>query len=167
MLGQIKMLGQVCGAFLTPVNMSRKLVHMRTASHFGDTGPARLTALPVLAASADMYGSCWCFTGRVLHVAIACTVRLQCHMHHASCCLQQPAQCIFDLLCASPLAPLDGGASALQYHGLVALRASSGAVISGMDVAKKIEAVGSGSGKPSKPVIIVDSGELTHFASDF
>ena len=42
-----------------------------------------------------------------------------------------------------------------------------GKVISGMDVAKKIEAVGSGSGKPSKEVKIVDSGELTHFTSDF
>ena len=35
-----------------------------------------------------------------------------------------------------------------------------GKVIEGMDVVKKIEAVGSGSGKPSKEVVIVDSGEL-------
>jgi len=29
-----------------------------------------------------------------------------------------------------------------------------------MDVVYKVEAVGSGGGKPSKPVIITDSGEL-------
>mmetsp|Transcript_31136 Transcript_31136/g.72414 ORF Transcript_31136/g.72414 Transcript_31136/m.72414 type:complete len:94 (-) Transcript_31136:390-671(-) len=33
-------------------------------------------------------------------------------------------------------------------------------VIEGMDIVKKIEAVGSSSGKPSKAVVIVDSGEL-------
>ena len=36
-----------------------------------------------------------------------------------------------------------------------------GKVIDGMDVVKKIEAVGSQSGKPSKPVKVEDSGELT------
>lgn len=36
-----------------------------------------------------------------------------------------------------------------------------GQVIEGMDVVYKIEAVGSGSGKPSKTVSIADSGELT------
>merc|ERR1712037_376465 len=35
-----------------------------------------------------------------------------------------------------------------------------GKVIEGMDIVKKIEAVGSSSGKPSKAVVIVDSGEL-------
>merc|ERR1719145_419812 len=35
-----------------------------------------------------------------------------------------------------------------------------GKVLDGMDVVKKIEAVGSSSGKPSKSVVIVDSGEL-------
>jgi len=35
-----------------------------------------------------------------------------------------------------------------------------GEVIEGMDVVTKIEAVGSGSGTPSKNVVIVDSGEL-------
>jgi len=35
-----------------------------------------------------------------------------------------------------------------------------GEVVEGMDVVKKIEAVGSGSGKPSKPVTISASGEL-------
>lgn len=35
-----------------------------------------------------------------------------------------------------------------------------GKVLSGMDVVAKIEAVGSRSGTPSKPVTIVDSGEL-------
>ena len=35
-----------------------------------------------------------------------------------------------------------------------------GEVLEGMDVVKAVEAVGSGSGKPSKPVTIVDSGEL-------
>jgi len=35
-----------------------------------------------------------------------------------------------------------------------------GEVLEGMDVVKTIEAVGSGSGTPSKPVVIVDSGEL-------
>lgn len=34
------------------------------------------------------------------------------------------------------------------------------AVIEGMDVVKKIESVGSGDGKPSKKVVIADSGEL-------
>lgn len=33
-------------------------------------------------------------------------------------------------------------------------------VMEGMDVVTKIEAVGSGSGTPSKKVVIVDSGEL-------
>merc|ERR1711974_512290 len=36
-----------------------------------------------------------------------------------------------------------------------------GEVLEGMDVVKAIEAVGSQSGKPSKPVTIVDSGELS------
>jgi len=35
-----------------------------------------------------------------------------------------------------------------------------GKVIEGMDIVKKIESVGSSSGKTSKPVVIVDSGEL-------
>merc|ERR1712113_347965 len=35
-----------------------------------------------------------------------------------------------------------------------------GKVLDGMDVVKKIESVGSGSGKTSKTVVIVDSGEL-------
>jgi peptidylprolyl isomerase len=35
-----------------------------------------------------------------------------------------------------------------------------GKVIDGMDVVKKVEAVGSGSGKPSKEVRIAKSGEL-------
>jgi peptidylprolyl isomerase len=35
-----------------------------------------------------------------------------------------------------------------------------GRVLEGMDVVKAIEAVGSGSGAPSKEVIITDSGEL-------
>ena len=35
-----------------------------------------------------------------------------------------------------------------------------GRVESGMDVVKKIEAVGSGSGTPSKAVVIVDCGEI-------
>eukprot|EP01102_Stenamoeba_stenopodia_P000992 TRINITY_DN1089_c0_g1_i1.p1 TRINITY_DN1089_c0_g1~~TRINITY_DN1089_c0_g1_i1.p1 ORF type:complete len:221 (+),score=50.75 TRINITY_DN1089_c0_g1_i1:44-664(+) len=35
-----------------------------------------------------------------------------------------------------------------------------GEVLEGMDVVKAIEAVGSGSGKPSQSVVIVDSGEL-------
>lgn len=34
------------------------------------------------------------------------------------------------------------------------------AVLDGMDVVYKVEAVGSGSGKPSKKVVIVKSGEL-------
>jgi hypothetical protein len=34
-------------------------------------------------------------------------------------------------------------------------------VLEGMDVVKAVEAVGSGSGKPSKTVTIVDSGEIT------
>ena len=34
------------------------------------------------------------------------------------------------------------------------------AVVEGMDVVYKIEAVGSSSGKPSKKVVIADSGEL-------
>jgi hypothetical protein len=33
-------------------------------------------------------------------------------------------------------------------------------VLEGMDIVKKIEEVGSGSGTPSKTVVIVDSGEL-------
>ena len=33
-------------------------------------------------------------------------------------------------------------------------------VLEGMDVVKKIEALGSGSGKPSKKIAIKDSGEL-------
>mmetsp|Transcript_5132 Transcript_5132/g.9445 ORF Transcript_5132/g.9445 Transcript_5132/m.9445 type:complete len:203 (-) Transcript_5132:228-836(-) len=36
-----------------------------------------------------------------------------------------------------------------------------GRVLEGQDVVDKIEAIGSGSGKPSKPVVIEDSGELT------
>ena len=35
------------------------------------------------------------------------------------------------------------------------------AVIEGMDVVMKVEAAGSGSGKPKSKVTIVDSGELT------
>jgi len=35
-----------------------------------------------------------------------------------------------------------------------------GKVIEGMDVVKKVEAIGSGDGTPSKKVVIVDSGEL-------
>jgi peptidylprolyl isomerase len=35
-----------------------------------------------------------------------------------------------------------------------------GRVTEGMDVVKKIEAVGSPSGQPSKPVVIVNSGQL-------
>lgn len=35
-----------------------------------------------------------------------------------------------------------------------------GKVLEGMDVVKAIEAIGSGSGTPSKEVVIVDSGEL-------
>merc|ERR1711959_746413 len=35
-----------------------------------------------------------------------------------------------------------------------------GSVTAGMDVVKKIEAVGSGSGKASKPVVIADCGQL-------
>ena len=35
-----------------------------------------------------------------------------------------------------------------------------GSVLEGMDVVKAIEAVGSGSGKPSKTVVIAESGEL-------
>jgi hypothetical protein len=34
------------------------------------------------------------------------------------------------------------------------------AVLEGMDLVTKIEAVGSGSGKPSKKVVIKDSGEI-------
>lgn len=34
------------------------------------------------------------------------------------------------------------------------------AVIEGMDVVMKVEAVGSGSGRPSSKVVIADSGEL-------
>jgi len=34
------------------------------------------------------------------------------------------------------------------------------AVIEGMDVVMKVEAAGSGSGKPSSKIVIVDSGEL-------
>merc|ERR1711908_32505 len=37
-----------------------------------------------------------------------------------------------------------------------------GTVTEGMDVVKAIEAIGSQSGKPSKKVVIVDSGELPH-----
>ena len=33
-------------------------------------------------------------------------------------------------------------------------------VVEGMDVVKKVEAVGSQSGKTSKPVVIADSGQL-------
>jgi hypothetical protein len=33
-------------------------------------------------------------------------------------------------------------------------------VLEGMDVVKKIEALGSRSGKPSKNIVITDSGEL-------
>ena len=87
-------------------------------------------------------------------------------MLHTPCTVLQ-----VDSLCAGPLctSPLIMGMLVPQYHKTVdwALRKGLCAVISGMDVAKKIEAVGSGSGKPSKPVVIVDSGELTHFASDF
>ncbi len=36
-----------------------------------------------------------------------------------------------------------------------------GKVVEGMDVIKRVEAVGSGRGTPSKEVKIVDSGELT------
>ena len=36
-----------------------------------------------------------------------------------------------------------------------------GKVVAGMDVVYKVEAVGSGSGTPSKKVTIVDSGEIT------
>ena len=36
-----------------------------------------------------------------------------------------------------------------------------GQVIEGMEVVRKIEAVGTGSGKPSKEVVVVDSGELS------
>merc|ERR1719265_1596072 len=36
-----------------------------------------------------------------------------------------------------------------------------GKVIDGMDVVQAVEAVGTQSGKPSKPVTLVDSGELT------
>ncbi len=39
-----------------------------------------------------------------------------------------------------------------------------GQVVEGMDVVKKIEAVGSSSGKPSKPVTIVDSGQCKESA---
>merc|ERR1712188_36261 len=35
-----------------------------------------------------------------------------------------------------------------------------GKVVNGMDVVKKIEAVGSGSGKTSQPVVISDCGQL-------
>ena len=35
-----------------------------------------------------------------------------------------------------------------------------GKVIEGMDIVKKIEAVGSGSGRPTQEVVIIDSGEL-------
>merc|ERR1712076_205065 len=35
-----------------------------------------------------------------------------------------------------------------------------GSVVEGMDVVKKVEAVGSQSGKTSKPVVIADSGQL-------
>ena len=35
-----------------------------------------------------------------------------------------------------------------------------GSVVEGMDVVKKIEAVGSDSGKTSKPVVIADCGQL-------
>ncbi len=33
-------------------------------------------------------------------------------------------------------------------------------VLEGMDVVMKVEAVGSGSGTPSKKVVVVDSGEI-------
>ena len=36
-----------------------------------------------------------------------------------------------------------------------------GEVVDGMDVVYKVEAVGSGSGTPSKKVTIIDSGEIT------
>ena len=39
------------------------------------------------------------------------------------------------------------------------------AVIDGMDIVKKVEATGSGDGKPSKTVHIADSGEITGAAS--
>ena len=39
------------------------------------------------------------------------------------------------------------------------------AVIDGMDVVKKVEAIGSGDGKPSKTVHIADSGEIPGAAS--
>ena len=35
-----------------------------------------------------------------------------------------------------------------------------GSVVEGMDVVRKIEKVGSQSGKPSKPVVIADCGQL-------
>ena len=40
-----------------------------------------------------------------------------------------------------------------------------GKVLRGQDVVKAIEAVGSGSGKTSKPVVVAGSGELTKKAS--
>ncbi|CAK0782758.1 hypothetical protein CVIRNUC_005953 [Coccomyxa viridis] len=40
-----------------------------------------------------------------------------------------------------------------------------GKVIDGMDIVKKVEAIGSGDGKPSKTVHIADSGEITGAAS--
>ena len=39
------------------------------------------------------------------------------------------------------------------------------AVIDGMDIVKRVEAIGSGDGKPSKTVHIADSGEITGAAS--
>ena len=36
-----------------------------------------------------------------------------------------------------------------------------GKVLEGMDVVMAVEAVGSGGGKTSKPVVIADSGEIT------
>lgn len=50
----------------------------------------------------------------------------------------------------------------MPARGLIfaALLLRSSAVIEGMDVVYKVEAVGSGSGKPAKKVVIADCGEL-------
>lgn len=51
-------------------------------------------------------------------------------------------------------------ATLLVQHDFVLLAPFPSAVIEGMDVVYKMEAIGSSSGKPSKKVSIADSGEL-------
>lgn len=79
---------------------------------------------------------------------------------HLACAREPPSQqaCVAWLRCV--LARLLHTLLTSLHCTLCVCWGGVAVVLEGMDVVMKVEAIGSGSGTPSKKVVIVDSGEL-------